>query len=520
MRYFGLNLGHDSSLVGFDECGEIFFYAQSERYGERIKNYGGDLRPIFENFPDLRINKGDIVTVCPCFLRDNPDEEKSHPAEGYDDRIIRKCDKKYAATKIGLEGLRLDFLIDHHLAHAISSWCFRSDNEEKFFMSYDGSGPWADERMHYKSSLAGMLSEKGFSIIYDHEKIPSSMPFNHLLGRRSAGKLMGLSGCLPESEEPLTHGEFIKWLNLTCESNFEFGRLFPTDPNPNIDSLVLFSKIYRHYSSLIWDKLKINIDKFASGRGVLIGGGTGLALDINTKIRDHCGNLTFGPPVDDSGLALGAAAFSYFHTNRRWPRPISSPSMNLQTSPLASRGPQEPKEIAKMIFDNKVVGLLRGKSEAGPRALGYRSIFASCTELNNLKRVSEELKGRESYRPLAPIVTEESFDEYFVGPKGRYMQYKCMCNNYCEKELPAIVHKDRSARPQVVRRDDDPWLHELLVEYGKLSGHECFINTSLNGKNKPICNDLKDAESDFRNKNDIILISLGEKNTVKNLLFM
>jgi carbamoyltransferase len=105
------------------------------------------------------------------------------------------------------------------------------------------------------------------------------------------------------------------------------------------------------------------------------------------------------------------------------------------------------------------------------------------------------------------MVTSEQFDRYFIGPKGEYMQYKCDCTELAQKELPAIVHRDNSARPQVVYKKNDPWLHELLVEYGKISGHECFINTSLNGKDKPICNTYEDALEDFKNK-DIELISI------------
>jgi carbamoyltransferase len=104
-------------------------------------------------------------------------------------------------------------------------------------------------------------------------------------------------------------------------------------------------------------------------------------------------------------------------------------------------------------------------------------------------------------------VTEEAFDQYFIGPKGKYMQYRVECTKKAQRCLPAIVHKDNSARPQVVSKKDDPWLHELLVECENLIGHPCLINTSLNSKGKPICNTLDDATEDFEGKN-IELISI------------
>jgi len=229
---------------------------------------------------------------------------------------------------------------------------------------------------------------------------------------------------------------------------------------------------------------------------VVLGGGTALALELNTKIHDCVKDVVFGPPVDDSGLALGAAAFAYYHANKKWIK-INTPSLNSLQDPLPQVGPQQPEEIAKLLADDKVVGLIRGKSEAGPRALGFRSILASCKK-ENLKRVSEDIKDRESYRPLAPMVTYEQFDRFFVGPKGEYMQYRCMCTDEAQELLPAICHKDNSARPQVVYKKRDPWLHKLLVCYGSLTGNECLINTSLNKAKKPICNTYYDVCREMR----------------------
>jgi carbamoyltransferase len=268
--------------------------------------------------------------------------------------------------------------------------------------------------------------------------------------------------------------------------------------------------IYKLTTDQIWTDIKKNIDNFAHERGVVLGGGSALALEVNSLIHENVKDVVFGPPINDSGLALGAAAFGYWHTKKEWPKIIKSPSLNFLQFDLPKVGPQKPKEIAKIIASNKFVGLLREKSECGPRSLGFRSILANANRYENLKQVSEDIKGREFYRPLSPIVTEKSFDRYFIGPKGKYMQYKVKCKEETQKELPAVVHKDNSARPQVVCENCDPWLHDLLVEYGKLTGHECMINTSLNSKGKPICNTYQDAMDDFKNKN-IPLISISKK---------
>jgi carbamoyltransferase len=98
------------------------------------------------------------------------------------------------------------------------------------------------------------------------------------------------------------------------------------------------------------------------------------------------------------------------------------------------------------------------------------------------------------------MVTAEQFDRFFLGPRGKYMQYRVDCTEEAQELLPAICHRDNSARPQVVYQEDDPWLHELLVEYGRRSGVECLINTSLNKRKKPICNTYEDVRREMRGK--------------------
>jgi len=122
--------------------------------------------------------------------------------------------------------------------------------------------------------------------------------------------------------------------------------------------------------------------------------------------------------------------------------------------------------------------------------------------------VSQDIKEREFYRPLAPIVTAEQFDRFFDGPKGEYMQYRVMCNEEARRLLPVVVHRDLSSRPQVVYKDKDPWMHRLLVRYGELTGVECLVNTSLNKAGKPICNTYEDAQEDMKGK-PVELISIA-----------
>lgn len=517
MRFIGVHLGHDNGVVVINEHGQITFYGQTERYSRKKNHSGYDLKPLADAFPDLQQLQPDDFCVLVSIGGKVSNEEfwnnihnVSEETTDIDTSLARMF-KPAVKDNFLLHtlGRNPDMVIHHHLAHAVTAWCYRPDDTPRPFLIYDGAG--IDCFSSPRSSLVG---EIGPDYVMKHKSavdIPSSVPLTSLLGYNSAGKAMGLAGFIKNKKiDPL---EFLKTTvkYTMCEPKYTPRFLeIPDRHELTRDKREFIGSFYQWYTQdIIWPAVEENITKFALGKSVLIGGGTTLALELNTRIHNMCGDVVFAPPTDDSGCALGAAAFAYWFHTRKWIK-INTPSLNELQSPLEKFGPQSPEEIAKLLANGKVVGLLRGKSEAGPRALGFRSILASAKNKNNLRRVSQEIKRREYYRPLAPMVTEEQFDRFFTGPKGKYMQYRNECTEECKELLPAICHKDGSARPQVVYKQDDPWLHRLLTTYGEISGVECLINTSLNGKNRPICSTLEDAQKDMAGK-DILLASLPQR---------
>lgn len=518
MRYIGVHIGHDATVVALDERGKPVFYGQCERYS-RFKNHGFELDPIGQAFPDLPgPDTNDVITIVACDQPGHPDwigcQNASHEELDYcapnlakPYRPLRK--KNFFQKSIGGNP---HLSLNHHLAHVIAAWCFRTDDRERLFLSYDGAG--FDSLGYLKCYLVGKISDTKILELEDATPIPSSLPLVGLLGYNSAGKTMGLAGYMPRQEwtDDMHMRMMHQWLDDQYQPRYPF---FPPDERSD-DNLQLIANFYHWYMSKIWSAIEDNIDRFGDENGVAIGGGTALALETNTKIHNKTGDVVFAPPTDDSGLALGAAAFSYYHVNKRWIT-LQSPSLNSLQDPLPQVGPQEPGEIASLIAEDKVVGLIRGNSEAGPRALGFRSILAQANG-PNLKRVSEDIKGREFFRPLAPMVTAEQFDKLFDGPKGEYMQFLAHCKEETQELCPAICHRDNTARPQVVYKEKDPWLHELLVEYGKLKGVECVINTSLNKARKPICNTYEDVQREMRGRElEIVCLPSEEWSMPDNL---
>lgn len=451
MRYFGLHwfgdrdhkdphhVSHDSCMTVFNHDGILEFHGQLERYS-RVKRDSRGYSAIYNYFPDLcRPRNDDIIA------------------------FVNSTSKPYLEKRDNL------ICVDHHLAHACASWCFRTDDKERKFISYDGYGRGVDGLLNH--SLVGKITSNSCEI-EQHNTIRSSIHLGKPLGIFNVGKLMGLSGYMsgvPEVESI----DFDHKHELTA------------------DRMRQAAGFYKYHINRIWDDICRVLDG-----PVIIGGGTTLALELNTRIACKCEDVVFAPCADDSGISLGCAAFAYFKINNRWPISLTTPYIVTRSTIDKAEGPQTPKEIARLLFDGNICAIVKGKSECGPRALGNRSIFASAKTTQMKVAVSEKIKNREFYRPVSPIVTQRDFARLFVGPVGKYMQYMVKCTDEAKSLVPAVVHVDGTARPQVVD-ESQVWLHDLLVEYGKLSGVECLINTSLNTNGRPIAENATHAKDDL-----------------------
>ena len=142
--------------------------------------------------------------------------------------------------------------------------------------------------------------------------------------------------------------------------------------------------------------------------------------------------------------------------------------------------------------------------EWGPRALGNRSILASTTDATINKTLNDRLS-RTEFMPFAPIIMEEHAREYFVGYNSSDIASRFMTITYDvfpdkHKIIPAVVHVDGTARPQVVRKQDNQSLHMILSEYYKLTGIPILINTSFNIHGEPIVCTPDDAIRSFKAK--------------------
>jgi carbamoyltransferase len=206
----------------------------------------------------------------------------------------------------------------------------------------------------------------------------------------------------------------------------------------------------------------------------------------------------------DAGTAIGAAyvvhcAKQKSHPNRSISTPFLGPEFDrreilaaVKSAGLAFRRSKAPaREAADMIADGKIVAWFQGRMEFGPRALGNRSLLADPRRPDMRNILNQKVKHREDFRPFAPSVMAEHADEWFeIGAPStshEFMLFACDVKSGRHDRIPAVVHRDGSARVQLVRRESNPDFHELLSCFFVRTGVPLVVNTSFNDSEPIVC---------------------------------
>jgi len=159
--------------------------------------------------------------------------------------------------------------------------------------------------------------------------------------------------------------------------------------------------------------------------------------------------------------------------------------------------------IIKRLKGNKPILWFDGESEFGPRALGHRSFLANPATNEMFWKLSVGIKQREVYRPLAPIVAAELYEDVFNDPHPEnltaFMLKTVRVKEKWHKLLKAVIHVNQTARPQRLCKEENPALYSLLMKWYEETGLPCLINTSLNVKNQPLLENFDDLKSLFTN---------------------
>lgn len=173
-------------------------------------------------------------------------------------------------------------------------------------------------------------------------------------------------------------------------------------------------------------------------------------------------------------------------------------------------GGVRPAEVAGLLRDGQVVARFSGRAEFGPRALGGRSLLATPLDARSKDRLNS-VKGRQSWRPVAPVVLRDRAGEFFTGPDDS--PYMNLAHRVVERHrgsLAALHHPDGSARVQTLSEGDDPDLYEVIRQFGLLTGYPVLVNTSLNGPGDPIVETPEQALDFFLAGDEVDCLLLGD----------
>lgn len=264
-------------------------------------------------------------------------------------------------------------------------------------------------------------------------------------------------------------------------------------------------------------------------------GGVALNCVLNSHIAEHgpFENIWVQPAAGDAGTALGAALWvDSRHRQSCGPRwtmehAYLGPAYDdeeierfLQRSGVKYRKLDDVAAVAAdLLASERIIAWFQGAMEFGPRALGARSILASPRDPAMQARLNE-LKDREDFRPVAPVVLAEHAHHWFDSRGKESIDAPFMLFVYDvlpdkAAKIPAVRHTDGTARVQTVNARQNPLLHRLLTEFHARTAVPVLVNTSFNTRGEPVVCSPRDAlESFWTSPIDALLIGryLVEKN--------
>lgn len=411
--------------------------------------------------------------------------------------------------KIEILGEYRDVLIvNHHLSHAATY--LLSEFEDAIVITCDGGGDY-NEHLNYGECFAafvgdGISIKRLQSVNLDNTtsaKFYGACSFFIYGQIQKEGKMMALSSYgIPD---PVMYKKLKSVLSQLgrlaySESVKILKSLFPEIQTGNVSSLDKnLTSLAASVQKLFTDCRINDIDQIikaeaAKSKNLVMAGGACLNLDSNSEILKSFSQMNhfIAPNCDDTGQSLGAICILITETLRK--RPLAKlPYLGTGKCDIKYESDSITGALNVLLNDGVVI-LHNGKSEVGPRALGNRSFVARPDKIKVKRKLSEKIKQRESYRPIAPVVLQEKVYDYFIGEKSSpFMLYKYDVKPIVKNKIKGAIHIDGSARVQTVSKDTNQYLYDLVEAFGNHTGIYMLLNTSLNLKGYPISNTIEDS---------------------------
>ena len=407
-------------------------------------------------------------------------------------------------------------IASHHQTHAAST-LHKSPFNQALIFSYDGGG----DDGHFNIYLGD--KEKGIRLL---ENIPSDFGGGYLLcgslvrevAEKSrhqlalSGKLMGLCGYgKPITEHVPAFKKFFfdrDYKKLAETTGLPLKNVDNPWENP-LENWVFEGQEGYDIAATAQEAFERAffsvLDRYDPNVPLILTGGCALNVLVNEKVKCLYNRPLYVPPnPHDGGLSLGHL-FRYKEPTKQVDITYSGlPLLNKRTDlkfyvAKYNATKVTKKEIAELIKDGKILGLVYGDSEVGPRALGNRSIVCDPNIADMKDILNSKVKFREWYRPFAPFCKKEEAHKWFETRNFDNLEYMSYAPVVKVDTLPSITHVDGTARLQTVTEESHPDFYELLTEFGKISETNVLLNTSFNIRGYPILSTVEDAMKALNN---------------------
>jgi carbamoyltransferase len=428
--------------------------------------------------------------------------------EGLRTLYARRAPLFLRAALPGLDPARVRF-VPHHLAHAASA-CLAAPQASSAVMVLDGRGERA-------SFLAGHATGGRVEVLATQD-LPHSLGLlyeevtEHLGFLRSSDeyKVMALAAYGEPVHLPLLR-EAVRVDGLRFRTEpVDWASLAPRmcdggDERWGADHANLAASVQVRLEEVLLE-LARELHRRTGERALTLAGGVALNCVANATLaaRGPFAEVWAQPASGDAGTALGAALLLAAEagedvqpmTTAALGRGFPDPEVRrcLERARVPFREPADLADaVAGVLAADGVVAWFQGRAEFGPRALGQRSLLANPARAEMLARLND-VKGREQFRPIAPMVLAERAGDVFEGQlPSPYMLFTHRVRPEWRARIPAVVHVDGTARVQTVDRGRQPLLGRLLDAFERRTGLPALVNTSLNTAGRPMVDTPADA---------------------------
>ncbi len=399
--------------------------------------------------------------------------------------------------------------VPHHVAHAASA-CLAAPARDSSVLVVDGrgerashlAGRWRDGRLDVLAAQAlphslGLFYEEltahlGFRRSSDEYKVMAMASFGRPAFLEELRELVRADGAGGFGVVPL---DFARWAPRMVSGAEGWAPV-------HFD---LACSVQRRLEEVLLELARWLYEQ-TGDRVLTMAGGVALNCVANSRLWEEgpFDEVWVQPAAGDAGTALGAALM-LAHELGEEVRPMGSAALGrgfaeeeladwLERAGLeAERPPDIAEAVAEVLAADGIVAWFQGRSEYGPRALGHRSLLADPRHSGNLERLND-VKGREQFRPVAPMVLAERAAEVFAGPlPSPHMLFVHRVREGWAERIPTVVHVDGTARIQTVERAEEPLVARMLEAFERRTGVPVVVNTSLNTAGRPMVDDPRDA---------------------------